>query len=188
MFEGDALATVDNQLNWRRVFPDAPTDVSGWDLANRMKLPDWCFGSKRVVSTYALAIGAPDTKWSISLTALPDPCCIWTMFVFWMPEPPAVGHVRIGLADVVPTSAAEMSAADEIFPDLGSFSAGPNYFPMHAQTYTLWQINVRKGMVTDGKYLVAEAYVVSGKVRVEAGLVVSELPTEVPAFLDPNLS
>lgn len=157
-------------------------DVSGYNLESKMKLPDPCFGQKQVVSCYAVNNGVGTYRWSISSLALPDPVCIWHAMFCSQPSTGGTGRMRIGLAAAVPTTIAEMNAADEIFPDLGAPTAGPNYIDFFSTVYSYYAFDVRKGMATGGKKLVMSTYCVAATMRLLCVLVVSELPTKVPGW------
>lgn len=161
-------------------------DVIGWGLERKMELPDWCFGNRDIISAYKHN-GAPGTRvWDISSHSLPDPCCIWSVVFVSLPSTGGTGVFRIGLANAVPTSEAEMNAAVEIFPGYGKPCAGPNEIILFSGAFCQWTISTRKGLVTGGKKLVLEVRCVVADMRVSCSLVYSELPEEIPAHLDPN--
>jgi len=157
-------------------------NVTGWDIASKMKLPDYCFGNQDVCSAYTFNNGPFTFVWAISEAALPDPCCIWQVGFTSMPTTDGTGHLRIGLADAVPTTEAEMNAAVEIFPGLGDPHVGPNRIQFYAAKYVFFTIDCRKGLVTGGKKLVIENYCVKDTMRLVCNLVVSGLPTKVPGW------
>lgn len=104
-----------------------------------------------------------------------------------MPDAGAMGNFRIGLADVIPTSAAEMDAAVELFPHAWDPRAGPNQISMYAKQYVVLGFNPRKGLVTGGKKLVVQLGVtVDIRMRVDTILVVSGLPIDMAGWLAHN--
>lgn len=182
------MSTVDNELNWRKVFPSTAVDVSGWTLAQRMALPDWCFPNRYLVCCYKGNAGVGTYVWNISPLALPDPACIWQVIIISAPNPGGTGELRIGLNGVVPTTLAEMNAVQELFPGWGFPKPGPDSIMYYGQQMVQNQLFVRHGLVTGGKKLVIEVYCAAGAVRWDVILVVSGLPTKIPAFLDPEVT
>lgn len=158
-------------------------DISGWTLAQRMKLPDWCFGNRQVISAYEYSSAAGTYVWQISEHALPDPCCIWEADFADLPSGGGTGSLRVALSDVVPASTAEMDACQEIFPGLGIPWAGPNRIQFFSTLSDRRHYMTRQGMVTGGKKLVIEVRCVLATVSMECILVVSELPTRIPGWL-----
>jgi len=169
------------------VSPDAPIDVTGWTLAQKMRLPDWCFGNRKIIGVFKDEGVVTTFDWNISEDALPDPACIWQVLFVSQPDLGGKGYMRVGLDTDVPTSVAEMNAATELFPSIGEAHAGPNIISFYGERPFYWSVDLRKGMVTGGKKLVIEVYCSVTKVRFDCELVVSGLPTEVPAFLNPGV-
>ena len=161
-------------------------DVSGWTLDQRMCCPDWCFGNQQVICAYGYNATPASFTWYISEDALPDPVCIWQAAFISMPSTGGTGHMRVGLANEVPTSEAEMDAAVEVFPGMGDPRAGPNRIQLYATTFVFWTQDMKKGIVTGGKKLVIENFCNIASMRVGCNLVVSGLPTQIPAHLDRN--
>lgn len=161
-------------------------DVSGWTLAQRMELPDWCFPNRRILGVYKANVVPTTFTWEISDTDFPDPCCIWEVAIFTQMTAGASGLLRFGMAHNVPVNVVQMDAAEEIFPDCFKPHVGPNELPMRGATYTLWRMYVRQGIVTSGKNLVIQIYCAAGECRCDVTFLVSGLPTRIPAHLDPN--
>lgn len=157
-------------------------DVTAWPLSSRMKLPDHCFGNRQLLSVFVSNGGVGTMKWGISSIALPDPVCIWRASFKSQPTTNGYGYMRIGLRSAVPTSEAEMNAADEIFPAYGTPHAGPNIINVNGQTYQFWTLETRKGMVTGAKYLVVENKCNAATMRVQCSLLISSLPTKIPGW------
>lgn len=181
------MAVTDNELTWRKVFPGPGIDVSGLSLAERMALPDWCFGNRQLIGVYVSQTGPSNYIWGISDIALPDPCCIWQLQIDSMPNPGGRGTMRFGLANTVPTSDGEMDNADEIFPYFGQPNTGPNLINVYGLEYMAFIIDARKGMVTGGKKLVVQLFARDDTNRIDCRLLVSALPDEIPAFLNPDI-
>lgn len=157
-------------------------NVTGWDLASRMKLPDHCFGNRQAIGTLVWAALADTWYYSISLIALPDPVCLWK-FYFWFQVPSALRLAfRVGLAAAVPTNEAEMDAAAELLPYIGEEKPGPNWHWLGVVDSLPFEFELRKGMVTGGLKLVAALNGGVNNFRGNFVFVVSELPTKVPGW------
>lgn len=158
-------------------------DVSDRTVAQRMSLPDWCFGDREIISVYLTNNDIGTRKWGISEIALPDPACIWEFAYTWMPNATGSGWVRAGLADTVPTTQAQMDATDPILPYFGSASEVPPVIcPPSFQTQYV-SFNCRKGMVTGGKKLVIEIRCGAADTKIVLWVMVSTLPIIIPAWL-----
>lgn len=181
------MGVVDNQLNWRKVYPDTGVDVSGWSLAKRMALPDWCFGNREAIGCEVNCVNADQDYWAISEIVLPDPVCFWSLG-FWFRQPAfARIRFRFGLRATIPTSVAEMNGATEILPYIGAITTGPNYLRIGSFDTFVTDLVLRKGMATGGLKLVMEVQSTSVNTRADLFVVYSELPTEIPAFSNPNI-
>lgn len=161
-------------------------DVSGWTLAKRMELPDWCFGNKWIIGCPVKTLLTGTNYWGISEVSLPDPVCIWTLGCWVRTEEFVSLTTRIGLRATIPTSDVEMDAAIEMFPLLGAPRVGPNLVRFGFLYSEAFFMKVRKGMNTDGLKLVVQVCSTVLNVYVQFSLLVSELPTRIPAHLDPN--
>lgn len=181
------MGVIDNELNWRKVFPNSPVDVSGWSIANRMRLPDYCFGNRQLIGAYLGNYGEGTYEYEISDIALPDPVCIWSLVIVSNPDDGGVGHIRIGLSSTVPTNEAGFDEVTDIIPYFGAPSTGPNRIIFSTPAFVLLDFPIRKGMVTGAKKLVISVYTSTGRMRLNAALIVSSLPVSVPAFLNPGL-
>lgn len=204
------MGAVDNELNWRKVFqdtaadlkvtatlagdgglevsPSASIDVSGWTLAERMMLPDWCFPNRMFLDIRLYEQEAGEHEYGIAQVVMPDPMCIWELAIRFVSTSWSNHYIRLGLDIDVPTNAVEMDAADEIFPYIGSTLATPHRMYYNEVEYWYTRHKLRKGMVTGGKYLVLDLYNQAGRSEVVVSMVVSGLPTKVPAFLNPKVS
>lgn len=161
-------------------------DVSGWTVDQRMRLPDWCFGNRKVICSYIFSGVVDEATWSISELALPDPCCIWKLGIYWIPDDPGTGILRIALSDTVPISIAQMDACQEIFPHFGQPNPGPNRLTFRTPAASSVEVDTKVGLVTGGKKLVAELYCLTGGARALPTLWVSELPTSMAGWLAHN--
>lgn len=183
------MSVFDNQLNWRRVWPGPGVDVSSWTVAKRMALPDWCFGGRQVISARVAIFAADTFGWAISDVALPDPCCIWQVGIIIRQSDHRSNYLRMGLLDNVPTSEGDMDNAVEILPDFGSSSNTPERIYLFDGGPVYIEPQVRMGLATASKKLVVEGKVYAdgtallGMIHV----VVSELPTVIPVFFNPEI-
>jgi hypothetical protein len=157
-------------------------DVSGWDIESRLKLPDHLFGNRKLIGCSVDATDEEDRDWAISEIALPDPVCIWQVRLDSMPNAGAQGLARVGLANTVPTSTADMDAAVELLPYYGHPNVGPNLIVLYTGAAFSLQMDLRKGMATGGKKLVCEIYTVGGTMRFYPAVLVSGLPTKIPGW------
>lgn len=157
-------------------------DVSVWTIDSRMKLPDHCFGNRKVIGARQGNVAAGTSTWAISNFVFPDPACIWYVQLVAQPSDVGTGNLRIGLAAAVPTTIPEMDAAVELLPDVGSDVFGPNKIRFETPNFVVINIVVRKGMVTGGRKLVIENQCVAAVTRFMCNVVVSELPTKVPGW------
>ncbi|MBA7717003.1 hypothetical protein ES703_126090 [subsurface metagenome] len=151
------MSVIDNQLNWRRVWPGPGVDVSSWSIEKRM--------------------------------ALPDPCCIWQVGIFIRHSDHQSNYLRVGLLDDVPTSEADMNIAVELLPDFGSSSNAPERIYLFEGGPVYLELQVRMGLTTGEKKLVVEGHVyVDGAALLGMiHVVVSELPTVIPRFFNPEI-
>ena len=160
-------------------------DVSDWTIAQRMRLPDWCFGSRETYIAHG-GVASPDTyNWGISDNALPDPACIWEFVILLGASDYAYNKVRIGLSDTVPTSKEEMDATDNIFPDFGDKATTPPGINCGIIPGMFFWISLRRGLATGGKKLVMEAKRhASGTILIaDIILVISTLPTDMAGWM-----
>lgn len=162
-------------------------DVTGWTMEQRMRLPDWCFGNRQIISVYLVNDTPASRAWAISTIALPDPACIWQFAYTWMPDVAGSGWVRVGLADAVPVNQAQMDAADPILPYFGSPTETPPVIcPPSFQTMYV-AIDTRRGIVTGGKKLVVEIRCGAAKTKIVVWVLVSCLPTDMAGWLAHNI-
>lgn len=181
------MGVTDNQLNWRRVQPWSPVDVSGWTLAQKMSLPDWCFGNREVIGIDKSATGSGDIQWEISSLALPANICIWHIGIFLNLAEKSPSYARIGLTAAKPTNVGEMDAAVEVLQYFGDVDYAPRRIYFSNDITEPWQFPLKKSLATEGKKLTLEVYCGTTKIAVTVYMVFSELPISVPAFLNPDI-
>lgn len=163
-------------------------DVSGWTIAQKMRLPDWCFGSRDTYIAHA-GVAEPNTyEWGISEKALPDPACIWEFVILLGSTDYAFNKIRIGLSDTVPTSPEEMDATYNLFPDFGDPAFTPPGINCGTIPGEFFWLSLRRGLATQGLKLVIEARRhASGTILIaDVILVISGLPTSMAGWLAHN--
>lgn len=163
-------------------------DVSGWTLAERMALPDWCFGMPKVYGFFIFNNADGISNFWIDNEDLPDPACIWSLQLISMPDALATGWLRLGMCDIVPANTAQMDACDEIFPKLGRAAAGPNDMIFYGGVFTEMKVMVRKGIVTGSKNLVGELRCTNDMMRFQVVMLVSELPDQINSRYNPKIA
>jgi len=159
-------------------------DVSFWTIASRMKLPDHCFG-QRLLHGMRIYNTTPDTfQWLIASRALPDPVCIWSLGLVGGGSDYAGNWVRVGLADTVPTSSAEMDATVNFLPEFGTSAFAPPRISVPTDSGINYNVAIRKGIVTGGKKLVIEGNLSSygTTLVVSVFIIAAALPTKVPGW------
>jgi len=157
-------------------------DVSLWNIASKMKLPEHLFGNRQVIGAFKNVTSANNWQHGISEIALPDPVCLWSVFVWFRVNNIATVTIRMGLADTVPANQAEMDLATEIFPNLGAPGAGPNFIYFRTLYSDILEFNCKQGMVTGGKKLVIGGHSSVAATLLNVNLVVSGLPDKVPGW------
>lgn len=161
-------------------------NVSGWTLAEKMALPDWCFGNRQLLGCQIHAVLLGTFYYAIINVVLPAEICIWE-FHFWVrTNADMEGTFRLGLRATVPTNEAEMDTATEIFPYIGQAWAGPNKIRLAFRHSTPFVLPIRKGLATGGLKFVVRFFSTVNDVYGDFVFAVSGLPTEIPAHLDPN--
>lgn len=161
-------------------------DVSGWTVEQRMRLPDWCFGNRDLMSLYIENVVAGTYTYAISAFVLPDPACIWGIMFMSTNSVAGLGYVRLGLNDHLPVDAADMNTSIEILPNFGRPAAGPNIFWISGSYFYVWDMPAKRGLVTNGWNFVIENRCVVADFRVDVTLIVSGLPTDMAGWLAHN--
>lgn len=158
-------------------------DVSGWTIDQRMRLPDWCFGNRKIIALNMRAVGAGVFYWRISGVTLPQDICIWQIGMFPRFVDSMNSYFRVGLRATVPTSEAEMDEAVPVLPDFGAINYTPPRIHLMDGGTSVWQFFHRKGMETGGKKLVAELWCSTSDVALIFYMLYSELPTNMAGWL-----
>lgn len=160
-------------------------DVSDWTIQQKMRLPDYCFGARQMISCRCSIWIADTYQWVISTAVLPDPCCFWSWGIVLIRSDHISNHFRVGLRSTVPASTADMDGADEIFPDFGLLTYHPSRLYVPAVPGTYYNMPMRTGFVTGGKKLVCEGFqhAESSWISFIVYFMVSAMPTEMDGWL-----
>lgn len=163
-------------------------DVSGWTVDQRMRMPDYCFGNRKLYICNLSMYGADTWTWKISSEALPDPACIWAIGLVVTVSDYKANHVRIGLRDTLPESKEQMDTCQNILPCLGDNTWTPPKYNPPTVPQQAYHIELRMGLLTSRRYFVAEGYVHENGLNMRALLymVVSGLPTSMAGWLAHN--
>lgn len=161
-------------------------DVTGWTLAERARLPDWCFPTRQLIGCYGWNAGVGTYNWGISAIALPDPALIWVFGYVALVGALGEGDFRVGLNAVVPTTIAEMDAVQDFLPYYGYEMPGPNAVRIMAGSKQAVHFPIRLALVTGAKKLVIESRNWADVFRYQVYVLVSGMPDEIPAHLNPN--
>ena len=154
-----------------------------WTIDERMRLPDWCFGSREVAGVSRTAVGVGVTAWAISALALPKEACIWEVGIIPRAIDSTNSYVRFGLNDTLPTNTGEMDLSIPILPNFGTSPPQPPKIYL-ATGVEVWKFAPRKGLDTKGKKLTIELNCFTGpKVAMFVYVVFSGLPTNISGWL-----
>jgi len=157
-------------------------NISNWPLNRIMQLPDNCFGQRYLMSCYIETDGTTK-KWDISEMALPEVFVLWELNVLTTYMGSDLSFVRLALGDQLPTAVAQMDALEPLFPGFGVQGADPRVFRV-SWASNLRFMKLRKAFRPSGRRLIMEAYSTADKLPVvQAGIVISSIPTEVPDWL-----
>ncbi|MBA7708110.1 hypothetical protein ES703_116998 [subsurface metagenome] len=156
--------------------------IDNWPIDRIMRLPDWCFGRRYVISATAFgAVGAQG--WDISELSFPEVCVIWSLSFWASRVSPDVEALRIAMGTQLPTAVGMMDVLDPIFPGLGFHGAEPRQIEP-ALAGLASGMFLRMPLEPRGRNLIIEVSSVAEKNgSVIVALVVSAMPREVPDWL-----
>lgn len=157
-------------------------DVSRWDIERLLRLPDWCFGRRYVVSCYVQA--APGTTvWDMSEVSFPDVGVLWELQILPVYITDPGDYVRVALGGQVPADAATFMTLGPLVMGLGKEGAEPReiHFGMYSGSLFIrgpFLIRAQgQRMVVEGR-ATATKYCYCSVVAV-----VSPMPEEVPDWV-----
>ena len=119
--------------------------IKRWTIDEKMRLPDWCFGNRKIISLALTVSGAGTLGWKISGVSLPVQICIWTFGLYPVSIDNKYSWIRCGLRETVPTSSAEMDTSIPIMPNFGSISQTPPVMYLAPGANEILQFALRKG-------------------------------------------
>lgn len=157
-------------------------DIRNWGLAKIMRLPDWCFGRRSIVSCH-IRDDAAAQVWDISELELPTRGVIWSVG-YIVETNYSTGHtIRIGLGDQLPATNAEMMTLDPLIPGLGIDGPEPRLIYV-TQVPNFVRFTMRQGCNFMGRRLVIE-FNKDAQLdeHVIVAVEVSGIPAEIPDWL-----
>jgi len=156
--------------------------MDNWPLERIMRLPDWCFGRRFVISATASGVNGA-LAWDISELSFPEVCVVWS-FTFWLRRDDFdIETFRVALGTQLPVAAAMMNALEPLIPGLGIQGAAPRQILMSSYGAATI-LTLRTPLETGGRNLVIEGTPSAAKSGSATGaLVVSSMPREVPDWL-----
>lgn len=157
-------------------------NIEKWDIDKIMRLPDWCFGRKFLLSCDARAYSEA-YAFDISKVGLPDRAVMWELLVVPYNYSSTNNWIRLAVGDKVPASAAEMLLLDPLIMGFGYGNEEPRkiYLVSNLQIFTM---SLRTPSLGNGRRLILEAYAEADKIAwVRVTLLVSSIPKEVPDWI-----
>lgn len=161
-------------------------NIQDWSIGQVLQLPDHVFGRRYPiwVEAYSASGGAHR---EISEVGFPNVAVIWG-FGWWVWTPYTVDdkaecRIKLGVANALPATPAEMLRIQPLFPGLGEHMAELRDIWMGDAGAAIW-IPMRTVFDAQGQKLVIEVDASSNtNVRVQVGVVVSSIPKEVPDWM-----
>lgn len=157
-------------------------DVSRWGLGRIMQLPDHCFGRRWPIRLKVKGKVAAD-DYVISMHGLPDVCVVWELQVFHTHDTIFLSFCHIRLGDEIPGTWNQFIELERLFPR--PVVAGGLADCITTPGWTTSRIlSLRMPVHAQGRRIIlgVERGVASG-VTLEATIVVSSVPREVPDCL-----
>ena len=156
--------------------------IDDWPCERILRLPDWCFGRRYLVSCSVVA-GAAAPAWDISELSFPEHVCIWEISAYSDALSVDLLSFRMALGKQLPTSTAMMDANEPLFNGLGAQGPGPRAITMPYVGDMRWNM-LRFCILTANRRLILEATGAEAKTpTVTIGVTVSSVPKEVPDWL-----
>jgi len=157
-------------------------NIRDWPMDQIMQLPDNLFG-RRFGVFVALETESGVTEWDISELSLPNRCVIWELVYSPIKSPAYLETFRLAWGDQLPTTTAEMDLLEPAFHGLGLQGAEPRTITVDIDVLVHLD-RLRMPVETAGRRLVLEAAPAADKSgKIQVGIVVSSVPTEVPDWL-----
>lgn len=157
-------------------------DVSKWPVRDVMRLPDIAFGERWPVSL-AVQSKAILSIWDIAGVGCGDMFVIWDLWVYCGGAVSRLEVMRLTLGLVEPTTPDEANVNEDLLPEFGWFNGERRVMRLQSPCYMRWP-ELRMPIAANGRRVVLEVEADGGgDVKIWCGLVVSELPKEVPAWV-----
>jgi len=157
-------------------------DIRDWPIDRIMQLPDWCFGRRWVISTIVRQEIIGQT-WDISEISFPEVAVLWQLAVYPHNVSGRECWVRLHLGLKLPETMAEMDPMPQLVPGLGNFEDGRRYIRVE-EAAGQFNLNLRNVIEAHGRKLVMEGNAINTALLwVQAAVVISSLPKEVPDWL-----
>lgn len=157
-------------------------NIENWSIEKKMQLPEWCYGTKYVISAAARILGV-GPEYDISELSFPDVAVIWQVAITHVISNSFDNYFRVGLAMQIPTTAAEMNQSMELLPGYGTKGSKPrimNSYSPHKHEKFECKIPIKP----QGRKLVVEVVAVATKeIAIRMAVVVSSIPKEVPDWV-----
>lgn len=157
-------------------------NVRDWPMGAIMQLPDCCFGRRWGVAVGGVSLG-PGIHTYLSVDPLPDVCVVWEVFLSSMNVSPNGDRVEFRLGDHIPLTDAAVDEFEMLFPSLEvSASLRSSILVPYGTGFSVRSLKLP--VAAQGRRLcVRFTFVTGGAANVQAGIVVSSIPTEVPDCL-----
>jgi len=157
-------------------------DISKWPVRKVMRLPDWCFGDRWPISLHVLtSIGA----WQFDIAGLGcgDVFVLWDLWIYGGSEVADQEHLRLTMGQALPATMAENSVNEDLLPDFGRAVGVRRVIGVWVPCYLRFPL-LRMPIALNGRRVILEVEPDSiGQRKVWCGMVVSELPKEVPEWV-----
>ena len=154
-------------------------DIRNWSLGQIMELPDHLFGRRFIISCY-VAQGAPGSAFDISEIALPEICVIWEVGWFMLLAGGAGDGLRLALGDQLPATAAQFMLLDPLIHGFGIQGPEPRLISPRNCLGPVVTNQLRLPVQAAGRRLVLQGFATTGPAYIQAWVIVSSVPKEIP--------
>lgn len=164
-------------------------DITGWTLEQRIRLPEWCFGSHQIMSVYLSNVAPGTSIWGQSLEILPADICIWAAGLLIVVNDAVWSFVRMGFRDTAPVNVGQMDASHNFLPGFGNTAFAPPRINTSLVTGLQYHVPLKMGVTPAGERLVAECYCSAGGTQtiVMLYIIYSTLPVDMAGWLSHNI-
>lgn len=157
-------------------------DIRNWGLEKVMRLPDWCFG-RRYIVTASIWTQQTGYSWDISEIAYPDRGVMWEFGMNALVDSNIGNFCRVGIGDQLPATHPQFMELDPLVMGFGFQGEEPRQFGMSYMANG-WRIQPRQSIRFQGRRLVIEAQLsLASPVLWTVWTVVSGIPSEIPDWL-----